>query len=66
MCLLIVALVFFAGAAIALVAAIVRIASTLTQDTGADIAAGLVLLASLVLVLAGCGTAAVANWKRRN
>lgn len=64
--LLIVALVSFAGAGIALIVAIVRIWVTLAQDTGADIAVGLVLTACSALVLTGCATTAAANRKRHS
>lgn len=62
--LLIVALFLFFGAAVALIAAGVRIWITLAQDTGVDIVVGLIITVLIALVLSGCAVTSVANKKR--
>ncbi|PZE94194.1 hypothetical protein [Curtobacterium sp. MCBD17_008] len=63
--LLVVALASFLGAAVALVVMVVRVWTTLAQDTGVDIATGLVVIVFLALVLSGCAMTSAALAERR-
>lgn len=63
--LLVVALVLFLGAAVALVIAIVRIWLTIAEDAVADIAVGSTLMVFLALILSGCALTSAALRKRR-
>ncbi|WP_420367081.1 hypothetical protein [Curtobacterium sp. L1-20] len=63
--LLILALVLFLGAVIALVVAVVQLWITLSEDTGVDIGVGIILVVFVGLVLSGCAITSVAYSERR-
>lgn len=52
---LVIALALFAGAAAVLLILVLRVLATYDQNTGADIAVGLLVVVFLTLVLSACG-----------
>jgi hypothetical protein len=55
------AVLLFAGAAVASSLAVVRIMISVDRESGADIGAGIIGVMALILSLAGCVAAALAN-----